>query len=352
MEQRLKEYDFIRVLCVFGVIAIHVTSHFVTKTELAFAWNQLSRFAVPMFMILSGFFLFYKDRHYPPNKWVPMKNRIVKLMIPYLLWTTVYALFTQGGLMENGNYSMWFSYWLEVTLLGKGYVHLYFMLIVFQFYLLYPLFRRWFYRSPKSLLFLTFIITLVMQTLVFISNNPNISYTLPDIWYSYSVPIPVWCFYFISGMWLAHHRDRWESWIKGKGWLFFLLWIASYVLLFMDSKSSSTFMLSMKPTIIIYCFASFFFFFSMGSFLYRKKKWWHSTFDWISTQSFLIFLLHPLLLTVLSQEAGENKWSFLWSGNTGFVAQYLIVVISTFLFSYLFSRFSVQWLGGVPARRK
>ncbi|MDF9413185.1 acyltransferase [Brevibacillus laterosporus] len=353
MENRLREYDFIRVLCVLGVIAIHVTSHFVTRTDFAFIWNQLSRFAVPMFMLLSGFFLFYQDRKLQLHQRPSMKKRMKRLIIPYLLWTIIYALYTQSGLLHNQNYVMWIDYLFKSLWQGKGYVHLYFMLIVFQFYLLYPWLRSWYYRSPNSMLFVSFILTVGIQSLIYLSQHDKVGFLLPKLWWSYSIPIPIWIFFFTAGMFLAQCREQWENWLKRKTLWLLLAWALTFGLVVMDTIWSRTYTLSIKPSIILYCFICFFLFYHMGRLFYQKKNPLHSIFNWISEQSFLIFLLHPLLLSYLSSLAVTNKLEFMWKGNLGIVNQYLITVIVTLLITYLLSRFSwIHFLGGVPPKRR
>nr|WP_206763571.1 acyltransferase [Brevibacillus laterosporus] len=353
VENRLREYDFIRVLCVLGVIAIHVTSHFVTRTDFAFIWNQLSRFAVPMFMLLSGFFLFYQDRQLKLHQRPSMKKRMKRLIIPYILWTIIYALYTQSGLLQNQNYLMWTDYLIKTLWQGKGYVHLYFMLIVFQFYLLYPWLRSWYYRSPNSMLFVCFILTVGIQSLIYLSQHANVGFNLPKLWWSYSIPIPVWIFFFSAGMFLAQSRERWENWFKEKTFWLILAWVLASGLIVLDTIWSRTYTLSIKPSIILYCFICFFLFYNLGRLFYQKKNPLHSIFNWISEQSFLIFLLHPLLLSYLSSLAVANKLEFLWKGNLGIVNQYLITVIATLLITYLLSRFSwIHFLGGVPPKRR
>nr|WP_238333169.1 acyltransferase [Brevibacillus laterosporus] len=353
VEHRLREYDFIRVLCVLGVIAIHVTSHFVTRTDFAFIWNQSSRFAVPMFMLLSGFFLFYQDHQLQLHQRPSMKRRIKKLIIPYILWTIIYAFYTQSGLLQNENYLMWTDYLFKTLWQGKGYVHLYFMLIVFQFYLLYPWLRSWYYRSPISILLVSFILTVGIQSLVYLSQHAMVGFILPRLWWSYSIPLPIWIFFFIAGMFLAQSRERWENWLKGKTFWLLLAWILTLGLVVIDTMWSRTYTLSIKPSIILYCFICFFLFYNLGRLFYQKTNPLQPVFNWISQQSFLIFLLHPLLLSYLSSLAVANKLEFLWKGNLGIVNQYLITVLITLLFTYLLSRFSwVHLLGGVPPKRR
>lgn len=48
------EYDFIRIISALAVLTIHVTSTHIANNTYAYISNQLCRFCVPMFIILSG----------------------------------------------------------------------------------------------------------------------------------------------------------------------------------------------------------------------------------------------------------------------------------------------------------
>lgn len=60
--KRIEELDFARVIAMTAVITIHVTSTYigyrsnilVMGMNLAFILNQLARFSVPLFILLSG----------------------------------------------------------------------------------------------------------------------------------------------------------------------------------------------------------------------------------------------------------------------------------------------------------
>ena len=73
---RESNFDLLRILCAFAVIAIHVSGQFVgaMTSDLSYArvefesilnstlWNVLSRFAVPCFVMLSGAFILSNNK--------------------------------------------------------------------------------------------------------------------------------------------------------------------------------------------------------------------------------------------------------------------------------------------------
>lgn len=96
--KRIKELDFTRVIAMFAVVMIHVTSTYINQDSsfilfdmnLAFILNQVSRFSVPLFIVLSGISLGFSKPIGDPLLFY--KKRLVKIGIPYLFWFTAYIV--------------------------------------------------------------------------------------------------------------------------------------------------------------------------------------------------------------------------------------------------------------------
>src|SRR5260221_2843056 len=90
--------DVLRVVSILAVVLIHTTTrhleltHFdVTHYSFTLLLNQISRFAVPLFFLVSGFVL---ELNYSPIGFFKyFKKRINKILIPYLLWSFIYYYF-------------------------------------------------------------------------------------------------------------------------------------------------------------------------------------------------------------------------------------------------------------------
>lgn len=88
--KRIKELDFTRVIAMFAVVMIHVTSTYINQDSsfilfdmnLAFILNQVSRFSVPLFIVLSGISLGFSKPIGDPLLFY--KKRLVKIGIPYV----------------------------------------------------------------------------------------------------------------------------------------------------------------------------------------------------------------------------------------------------------------------------
>jgi surface polysaccharide O-acyltransferase-like enzyme len=343
MKQRLHVFDDIRAFAALSVIAIHATAPYVISEPAGFIWNQLMRYAVPLFIILSGFLLYYADRKKEHlNYGQFMRKRLTKIFIPYLIWTLVYTLFKmREELTDRGTEAL--------PDVGWAFVHLYFLIIMFQLYLLYPVLRLWVKHSAKQALFISFLCTFLTQTWTYVHSVMGWFVEIPQV----TRIFPVWLFFFVLGMYTAQYKDRWEGWLKRTGVLIALYWIVSIVLLLADSWITETYGASIKPAVVLYTITSYFFFYYICTGKQRRERQGRGFIQWLSAQSFLIFLLHPLILTVLRLLPREYGDDVIWDGTLGMLGLFTATTGVTLLLTYAisFTPFA-SVLGGVRAGRK
>lgn len=205
--------DLARVAAMLSVMLIHVTSTYIyNESRLtlfginpAFFLNQVTRFAVPLFLFLSGVSLRLRGTEESPAAF--WKKRLRKVGVPYLLWFLVYALYEcdfqadmlLAGIAEAPGRS------LRALLLGQPAPHLYFIVILLQLYLLYPIMEKTMERSAAGCVGAALFITFSVQCLYHFRRNgldliPAAVY--PYLW----VLFPTWIFYFALGA--AVDRER------------------------------------------------------------------------------------------------------------------------------------------------
>lgn len=145
-KHRLYEVDILRGLTFLAIVMQHTLACFIYKPELAGAPALVSafllvliRYAVPMFIFITGLVLFYnhsdKEFSYPNF----IKKRFTQIFIPYAVWTVIYY-FWPGG-RSAGNWADIISGIGRLIVNGDACYHLWFMVAIIQFYLLFPLFR-------------------------------------------------------------------------------------------------------------------------------------------------------------------------------------------------------------------
>jgi probable poly-beta-1,6-N-acetyl-D-glucosamine export protein len=138
---------WIRGVCVLGVILIHVAG--IVQLRHRVDWLSpilifligISRFAVPTFIVVSGFYLSLNVRNERP---LPFYRRTMRpLLISYIVYSTLYVAMT----FRTGHPS-WRT-WLWALSTGTANGTLWFIPVIVELYLLHPFLHRW-YRCATS----------------------------------------------------------------------------------------------------------------------------------------------------------------------------------------------------------
>jgi len=341
LKQHLQEFDILRSIATFTVIAIHITAGYVLISPLAYIGNQLARFAVPFFITLSGFLLYNADLNGHGLKAGDFyRRRFDRILWPYVIWTCFYVF--MGGIIGH-DIGLALSRLPGHLLWGTGCYHLYFLVIIIQLYLLYPGLRMVMQKRPGLLIGGSFLLTLTAQFLLYLAMTSRIS--LDPAYNNFNlVFFPVWLFYFVLGMWAAREKENWQQKLEGKILLITSIWFIALSVLFLDSHFTGTYGSSIRPSVMFYTVSSYFLFYVIALRYQQTTPGW---VNWVAQQSFLIYLIHPAILTGLIYGAALIGWPDLWGRTRGMVVQYLLVTALSLLGSYLISRTPLaEKLGG------
>jgi peptidoglycan/LPS O-acetylase OafA/YrhL len=137
--QRLDQIDAIRPIKQAGVVSTHVLIYFAPPwgNEISNASLLLLHVCRETFFFISACMLTYA---YMDLRRTDLRRfywrRFVAVGIPYLCWNLIYLLW---GMRGNGYPSVSAAVAHYGRLLATGYYQLYFLLVVMQFYLVYPL---------------------------------------------------------------------------------------------------------------------------------------------------------------------------------------------------------------------
>lgn len=220
ISKRIDSIEFLRVVSMFAVIIIHITASVATISRAGFFLNQITRFAVPMFVILSGcaLSLSRKDN---------AAGQIAKLVPLYLLWCLVYR-----------------------SILTP---HLYFVVVIVQLYALFPYMKKLRETHPKLLFSSAFVIGF-LATLAIHLRSFGISLTAgnlhTDLWFLF----PTWIAYFAAGLLVTPENiGRIRAFCKKyAAWLVIAALSGAYLYV-LEAKYTNTFDGSIKPSLWIYC---------------------------------------------------------------------------------------------------
>ncbi len=204
--------DLLRVIATTIVIAIHASHHWwfgvkdtVTINPEIFIdtlINQVGRFTVPTFVILSGFALAKSEDKRPFDLKIFCQRRLWRIIPPYILFTLLNVVgqsqFLSGDLQDRTQ-QIW-----QALSTGMGDYHLYFLGIILQCYVSYPLLRHIKFTASNLylLLTLTFLLFSWRWILATFEPLPLMTNLFPD-----GNHVIYWLPYFQIGIWLAKNQE-------------------------------------------------------------------------------------------------------------------------------------------------
>lgn len=336
---RIHSMDKIRVVSVLAVLSIHISTINMTYNDYSYVWNQVSRFAVPLFILMSGFLLHYAElgrADFSTGRFY--HKRLGKILFPYVLWTIIYTLYSARHLLlveaSTAPFPVIFEQVIRHLINGQGFVHLYFLCALFQLYLLYPLLHKWVMERPQRLMVISFILTASLHTLVYLHQTQYL--VLPSLKITTYVSIfPSWILFFVLGMVLARNWASVERVLKGNFIYVALLWILVGVILVIDGMETGTFSSSIKPTVILYCIASFFFFYSLFLDWGIRGKLVETCFTWFAERSFMVYLVHPMLMNVSWIVLDRASLQHHFTTTVGVILYFIYITLGSLLIAHI-----------------
>jgi peptidoglycan/LPS O-acetylase OafA/YrhL len=202
-KSRLDFLDVAKAIGILCVIALHSfgrSAHLLAFPGSVQWWsltlsNRLFAFAVPMFLCISAF-LWARSQRKKEQVMEGYGKRLVGILHPYLVWTAIYLVWSiaveKAPLGSLRGIHTWWNY----LIWGKAYFHLYFLSILLQAALLFPLM----YIAVRRTGFLAICgLAFVLQGLVFWSQTHWQYLAFPGssvLWYITSL---------LPAAWLGYH---------------------------------------------------------------------------------------------------------------------------------------------------
>lgn len=280
--------DFLRCIAAFAVIAIHVLGpfRFLYAEIPEMQWlaatgiNSLTRWAVPVFMMISGALLLSTQRDF--NCSFYLSKRLSKVAVPFIGWTLIYAFVT--GFSDAGwSWSETFKV-IENSPNLPAWYHLWFFYDFIPLYFVIPLLIPLLKKLTPELIKLIMVIYLVLFLMKWLKVESFLQQNLI-----------LYTGYLLLG-WYLFNRDNskqlrlWQ--IAGIAMLFFNFF-GSWLLAFETGKYSSFFMgYKTLNTAII----GGMLFVCAQAYANKIQGKLRALISLISKYSLGIYLLHPLLL--------------------------------------------------------
>lgn len=140
---RVYFFDFMRIIAAFAVIMIHISADFIKGFDVATAefvcgnvFSCVSRFAVPVFLMISGALMLDEKKYLPPKKMLGYAANITVLTFTWaFLYAVMYYVVKPFAFHET------FSFQAVVRAMFFGHYHMWYLFLTIGMYLITPLLR-------------------------------------------------------------------------------------------------------------------------------------------------------------------------------------------------------------------
>ncbi|MDQ0088535.1 surface polysaccharide O-acyltransferase-like enzyme [Paenibacillus anaericanus] len=313
--KRIVFIDVLRIMSIVAVIILHYTADLLTRTNdfnttswwVSNFFNSISRFAVPVFFMISGSMILrvevksYRQFFY---------KKVLPLIISLVTWSFIYAAYTQYFILKSSmgvyDFFVHFTYGL---IFDRNYVHLWFLYAIIAIYITVPLISKLVKAcSEKDLryyLVLWFLLSVVykfISDIVFRVTSEYINIPITNIPFFMG-----YLGYFILGYYLFNYTVS----MKAKN-LFFNLGLISLFI-----TPVATYFSSLYNGVLDEMFYGNYslttFFMAIGTFIYFKERDTaiseklnykvKKIISSVSKASFSIYLIHLLVEILVSRRA-------------------------------------------------
>jgi peptidoglycan/LPS O-acetylase OafA/YrhL len=340
---RLDHVDAMRPVKQAGVVSTHSLLFFAPGAAVSVGGSlMLLHVTREAFLFISACMLTYgySDLHRVGYRYF-YRRRFVSVAVPYVCWTVIYfAASVPGSGLGAWSGLRHFGY-----LLGTGYYQLYYLVVIMQFYVLFPalfwLVRR-FAERPWAVITVALCVQVLMTSLMHWGVLPP---HMRGYWATREVTS--YLFYLIAGMVVALHLDDVHRWLLRYGWWVFGATVIAAAVAEVWYVAAHAHLVSwlgdgtdpLQPIVIPFNIGAIACVYLFGVWLVgkRRPRWIRAVAMSGSDNSYTIYLAQMLIVYAL----GDLGWRSLghvlpWPAVTAMVV--VIVVLSCVLLSSVLAR--------------
>ncbi|SCY07468.1 acyltransferase family protein [Alkaliphilus peptidifermentans] len=220
----VKEIYLLRSIACLCVVLVHSITRIVELYGTEISSHQeasfmtlilLLTFGTPVFIFLSEFLLSYSYSENIPDNFV--KKRVQLILYPYISMGFIYAILMthEANKLYEGIVLRTFIFFIIRNLLFGFYRHGYFIIVIFQFYLLHLALHKYLSRtSPKRVLLVSLFINLIYLGFFNFDDPVNIPYG-QFLWRGLTWgSFLSWIFYFTLGFYSGKYYEAFIEKIK------------------------------------------------------------------------------------------------------------------------------------------
>ncbi|MGG1616430.1 acyltransferase [Paenibacillus sp. NRS-1781] len=361
-KERISEVALLRGLAFAAVVLQHSVAHYAVAQGARIQDGVLmtllllcSKFAVPVFVFITGMVLFYNyDGALKYGTF--LRKRFMDIIVPYIIWSLVYELGNQLVQSEGQLHPLDF---FQKLLNGKSSYHLWYIVMIIQCYVLFPMFR-YAVRRLSALLPSTWRPAAlagvgVLYIMLMLAVGPMYRWMdglqLPVVtsWFTIYADrnVVYFFFYFVLGAAAGMNVRRWNAWVTKAQivyWPLFIV-ITGYLLyemigLFQTPRGtvlSFNYLSLLRPVMAVYCVTSIFVAYRAATWIAHKGGRAGRLLTTIGTLSYGAYLMHAFMLRVTYSfdEALFANWSLILRTLASFVLCMVFSVAGTWLLARL-----------------
>ncbi len=293
MKGKVEHVTILRALATILVVVIHVTANplVLVKDNIIFSIfnfiSTISKPAVYIFIFISGFLIMYEYSNKRIEYINYVKKKIVKVFIPYFVWSLLY--YCLAVIVSFKFFDVF--YFFKGILMGSHLYHLYFVIIIFQFYLLAPVLK-------------VFVLKFDFKYGIVLSFLANYLFWLGDFANNY-IFFTNYLLIFMIGAYAGKSSVNFIKFVKGNNFKIILLFALSTV--FYSWIQYKQFYLGQYPSIMEYNLsfvslggAGSLFYFLLSDAILNYFERVVTVLKKISTVSFYVYLAHPVAIFIVA----------------------------------------------------
>lgn len=322
-KHRIDEIELLRAVSFLAIVMQHTLACFMYSPGIgkgaavtSAVMLLLIRYGVPVFIFITGMVLFYnhgeEDLHY--GRFI--EKRFSQIFLPYFLWTLIYFVWISliSGVPASSMASVMSRIgWM--TLKGDSFYHLWFMVMILQFYLFFPLLRSLVIKCKNHPY--TF---MVVCFLLYIGYLCFYNYLVPVFYPAVKSPILKgildyrdrlflsWFFYFLLGCFAGLYVDKWRAFLQKINKVNLMVFGLSFLyIMYLMIKSGHPgaaagyvinyqITLPLGMTMIIYLASSLFLFYYLTELIQAKYSKLAGGLKWVGRYSYGGYYIHPFVL--------------------------------------------------------
>ncbi|MCR8846332.1 acyltransferase [Paenibacillus sp. SC116] len=381
-KKRIEELTILRAFAFLAIVLQHSIGEYIVREDinrtdsiLISLLYHFTRFGTLTFVFISTVLLFY-SRHSAAKYGTFLKRRAQGLLVPFALWTLIYCAFIlQGDMFTLDGWTKILQQFVNPT---YGY-HLWFILMIFQLYLLFPWLLKIVHKVQTEIRAITlekgmklgkrWIVLLMIGIALLYLALMDWSYRIAPGWTSdasggaayilghRTMFLGMYILYIAMGILCAYRLPEWRRWIQRvlpwSALVFGAAYLYSSYRLFAGGVEPVNVNIStyLKPSIAILAVSQMLLLYALALNIVKRQGMLYRCLKWIGSYSFPAYLVHALVLSGVA----------LWTRTLMLEGQHFIVTILTWIavaagslfLSKMMERMPYgKWLTGTGSKRK